>query len=416
MRLLALKDEVIKESCQVGEADLLIGIPSYNNSRTIGHVAEVAARGLAKHFSQYKGVIVNADGCSGDGTREAFLQAKYPPGIEPISFVYSGLSGKGSAFRSIFELAILLKTKACIFLDSDLKSISTEWIRLFGDPILQDTFDYITPLYSRHKYDGTITNNICYPLTRALYGKQVRQPIGGDFGCSTLLLEDYLNKDVWEGDVARFGIDIFMTIIALNEGYRLGQVSIGTKVHDQKDPSLHLGPMFKQVVGTFFTLMKNYEKNWFSVVKSHPVQVVGGVTDSLPVEEVKVGLSNLLLAFQNGFKQDRGLWEKIFSPELYDDLCYIASLPEGSFQFPKEVWALCVYDLAVAYHANGGGDEIIQTLIPLYFGRTAGFVLSTGHLSSLEAEDVVEEQCQTFESLKPYLLDQWKKHCFSCSS
>ena len=42
----------------------------------------------------------------------------------------------------------------------------------------------MAPLYARYKYDGTITNTVTYPLTRALYGHRIRQPIGGDFGVS----------------------------------------------------------------------------------------------------------------------------------------------------------------------------------------------------------------------------------------
>lgn len=408
MKVLALKEEVILESSHLGDAQILIGIPSYNNAKTIGYVAEVAAQGLAKHFHGLSAVIVNADGNSVDGTREAFLKAHYPEGVRPISFVYQGLSGKGSAFRSIFELAILLKTKACIFLDSDLKSVSTDWIRLLGEPVLKGDYDYITPLYTRHKYDATITNTICYPLTRALYGRKIRQPIGGDFGCSTLLLEDYLEKDVWEGDVARFGIDIFMTIIALNEGHRLGQVAIGTKVHDQKDPSLHLGPMFKQVVGTFFSLMKVYEKNWFSVVKSQPVKVVGELGHTLPVEEVKVSISNLLASFQQSYERDRDLWLEVFSKEVYEDLVYIGAQREVSYQFPLEVWAQCVYDLAVSYQKMENRDRVIEILIPLYYGRLADFVKKTLYLTSHEAEDIVEEQCLAFEKTKPYLIERWE--------
>jgi len=26
-------------------------------------------------------------------------------------------------------------------------------------------YDYVTPLYARHKYDGTITNTVTYPVT-----------------------------------------------------------------------------------------------------------------------------------------------------------------------------------------------------------------------------------------------------------
>ena len=48
-------------------------------------------------------------------------------------------------------------------------------------------------------------------MTRALYGQQIRQPIGGDFGMSRALMRHYLSLPVWDTDVARYGIDIWMT-------------------------------------------------------------------------------------------------------------------------------------------------------------------------------------------------------------
>ena len=72
---------------------------------------------------------------------------------------------------------------------------------------------FVTPYYNRFKYDGTITNFLCYPVTTSLFGKDIRQPIGGDFGLSIELVEDLLDSPMWElPDVCRFGIDIFETL------------------------------------------------------------------------------------------------------------------------------------------------------------------------------------------------------------
>ena len=116
------------------------------------------------------------------------------------------------------------------------------------------------PLYHRHKYDGTITNSIVYPLTRALYGKSVRQPIGGDFGFSGKLAKFYLEQDVWETDVARFGIDIWMTTTAIANGFKVAQSFLGAKIHDAKDPGADLTAMLYQVVGATFDLMETYQR------------------------------------------------------------------------------------------------------------------------------------------------------------
>jgi glucosylglycerate synthase len=52
----------------LGQVDVVVGIPSYNNSRTIGHVVRAAHAGLAKYFPQFTAVIINSDGGSRDGT------------------------------------------------------------------------------------------------------------------------------------------------------------------------------------------------------------------------------------------------------------------------------------------------------------------------------------------------------------
>ena len=121
-------------------------------------------------------------------------------------------------------------------------------------PILKGGFDFVAPLYSRYKYDGTITNTVTYPLTRALYGLRIRQPIGGDFGVSGDLVRHYLELDDWTEDISKFGIDIWMTTTAITGGFAVCQTRLGAKVHDPKDPGSDLGPMFSQVVGTILRL------------------------------------------------------------------------------------------------------------------------------------------------------------------
>jgi glucosylglycerate synthase len=232
-----MEEQLDIEQGEITETDLLIGIPSYNNARTIGHVVRAVTAGLAKYFPNVKAALINSDGGSTDGTQDEVRRIRfedfktilvshpvYP--IHRIVTPYHGIPGKGSAFRAIFETAARLRARACAVVDSDLRSITPEWVELLLRPIYDGNFDYVAPLYRRHKFDGTITNSIIYPLTRTLYGKRIRQPIGGDFGFSGRLASFYLAKDVWETDVARFGIDIWMTTLAIAEGYRVCQSKI----------------------------------------------------------------------------------------------------------------------------------------------------------------------------------------------
>ena len=96
---------------KVKEADILIGIPSYNNAHTIGHVVRAVQAGLAKYFPDKRAVLINSDGGSTDGTTEVvhntaiddFTAILLHHRVEPVMKIatpYHGIPGKGSAFRN----------------------------------------------------------------------------------------------------------------------------------------------------------------------------------------------------------------------------------------------------------------------------------------------------------------------------
>ena len=237
----ALRDEVGR----LGSADIMVGIPSFRNAATIGHVVRAAHAGLVQYFPDLRPVLVNADAGSRDGTQRVVVETESPDYIASILLVrprnrlrrisltypeVDGVGGKGAALRTLFQIARALKVQALVVVDSDLRSIGPEWIELLAGPILKGGFDYTTPLYSRHKFDGTITNTVTYPLTRALYGLRIRQPIGGDFGVSGDLIDHYLAQDDWTPDVSKFGIDIWMTTTAVAGGFAVCQARLGAKI------------------------------------------------------------------------------------------------------------------------------------------------------------------------------------------
>ena len=396
---------------EVGSADIVVGIPSYNNGATIGHVARCAAEGLALHFPDSTALLMNSDGGSSDATRAAFMETSTSERIHMLTIRYQGTPGKGSAFRAIFEAVKTLDARACVVVDSDLRSITPKWIQLLAEPIVNDGADYITPLYARHKYDGTITNSLAYPLTRALYGKRVRQPIGGDFGLCGKLAASYLDKDVWQSAAAQFGIDIFMTTTAVNEGFDVRQANLGVKIHDTKDPASSLGPMFRQVVGVMFALMRRYADEWAGGDGTAATPIVGPAIRIEP-EPVAVNLSALIGKFKDGVEDRKPLWKKFVSSETLSEVEALSRLDAASFEFPANLWVRAVYEFAVA--CNSGKfepDEVVDSLTPLYFGRTAAFVRETKDMTGAEAEEVIESLAATYEREKPYLLNLWNEKC-----
>ncbi|MCD6289674.1 MAG: glycosyltransferase, partial [Anaerolineae bacterium] len=261
----------------------------------------------------------------------------------------------------------------------------------------------------RHKYDGTITNNICYPMTRMLYGVDVRQPIGGDFGFSGRLLDVYLNQDVWETDVARFGIDIWMTTTAINQGVPIGQAHLGAKIHDPKDPAAALGPMFRQVVGTLLSLMSTYEQRWLRVTEVHSTPMYGEPKAVEP-EPVSVSLPTMIAKFQAGVNEHASTLQRALSPDTWRRVEEAAHRPQASYRFPADLWAAVLFDCAIAF--NRGRMErtdLLDAMTPLYYGRTASTVLEGADMDTATFErEIVQRQADLFLKLKPELIRRWQ--------
>ena len=421
----ALRDAVQR----LGSADIMVGIPSYRNAATIGHVVRAAQAGLVQYFPDLRPVVVNADAGSSDGTGRVVVDTEPPDYIERILLVrprnrlgrvsltypeVDGIGGKGAALRTVFQMADALGVEALVVVDSDLRSIGPEWIELLAGPILKGGFDYVTPLYARHKWDGTITNTVTYPMTRALYGLRIRQPIGGDFGVSGDLVRHYLEQDDWDADVSKFGIDIWMTTKAITGGFAVCQTRLGAKVHDPKDPGADLGPMFSQVVATLLRLTDEHAERWLDVRGSHDVPIYG-FERLLDPPPLSVNTERLLHEFVKGRLNVDEEWQVALAADNLGEVHALiedarGAMDGGPFVFPHELWARIVYDIVIAYHQRRLElERLVAALIPLYFGRVASLVLETAELTTDQAEAFVERQARVFELNKPYLVERWNR-------
>ncbi|MGC9324529.1 MAG: glycosyl transferase [Desulfomonilia bacterium] len=393
----------------IQKADIIVGIPSYNESSLIAYPTTQAALGLKDHFSQMSSVVINCDNNSSDGTGKVFMDTD-TMGIPKIYLsTPKGIKGKGNNFKNLFRKALELDAKAIVVVDADLKSITPRWIKHLGEPLFND-FGFVAPLYVRHKYDGTITNNIAYPLTRSLYGRRVRQPIGGDFGFSGKMANIYMKSPLWDEEVSQFGIDIWMSTIAMNEGVPICQAFMGRpKVHKPKDPAADLGPMFKQVITTMFNLMTAYHGKWASTKWSKPTAIFGfGLGEVELPPAVKVSKDKLYMKFREGFHTYWDTYRMIFSSENLQKIREIASMDIDHFEMPVIVWARILFDFAISFYKKTvDRAHAVEVLIPLYYGKTLSFVNKTEGMSIQQAEEYLEDMCLVFEQTKPYLIDRW---------
>jgi glycosyltransferase involved in cell wall biosynthesis len=407
----SLRSEGQRRLSEIGSADIIVGIPSYKNAQTIATVVDRAAQGLFEHYASLRPVIAVVDGGSSDETVSFALNRPLPPPVRRLVTTYQGIQGKGSAVRAIFEMVRELGAKACIVLEADLTSLSPEWIHKLAEPILNGGYDLAVPVYARPLVEGAVTDILAYPLTRVLYGADVRQPMAGDFAISGSLAAEFFDRDVWETDVARHGIDIWMTTVAINEHIKMCQVRLGTKIEDKREAAVSIDPGFIQSVGTLFRMMEIYRRRWPEPHALVPVSFFGnGVVNNSRKLTGAITIDMLSDAFRSGARRYRRFWRTIMVPSHCDQISELINRPRGATHLSPELWARIVFDFAVVYNkGETDPDKVVAALLPLYYARIATILRETKSKPD-EIEQAVQIQAQYFDEQKRYLLHRWQTY------
>jgi len=413
-----LSDDFLRQLINVGEVDILVGLPTHNNAKTVGPIVDTIRSGILRGFPRERAVIVNADGGSRDGTPEVVTRISIDDmrpasdlnalrTLHSISTTYVRSPGSGAALRTILAAAELLRAKACIVMSPESTKIEPEWIASLLRPIYRDGFDLVSPIYRRHKFDGLLMTNLVYPMIRALYGVRIREAYMPEFGFSNRLGSQFLGQNGWNDGNGGPGVELRFTLAAIRGGYRICQVFLGEKEHIERRAT-DLVPTLRQTVGALFAAMESDFPVWSTVVGSQPVPTIGSEHELL-LNSTRVNRKRLREMFSTGVAELESVFQRILPSSTLAELQRIARLGEEEFHYSAELWVRTVYEFAASYQKSViSRDHIIQAIAPLFRGRAYTFLVENRNGSATDVENNIEGLCLEFERLKPYLMQMWK--------
>ena len=412
-----LADEFVRQLTAVGEVDVVVGVPTFNNRRTIARVLNALQIGLVKYFPRQRSVLINPDGGSTDGTPEEVKQASIHDfetqlTSSPLRTTHRITTpcprehnGK-SALRIILAAADLLRAKACALVSPELESITPEWIEALVRPVYKEKFDLVAPIYHRHKFDGLLIKDLLSPMIRGVYGCNVREPIGPEFGFSGTLACHYLTQDVWRKDFTQAGMGIWMTTTAVVGGFRLCHSFLGPRIHAAGSGE-GLVHTIQHVVGDSFRCLEAHESFWLSRPEPQPTPTFG-FEYSVALEPIRINRQRMLQMFRVGVSELTSILQSILAATTLEEIQQMAQLSDREFRFPDELWVKTVYEFASSYHrAVINRDHLLQALVPLYRGRIGSFVLDNHRADAGEIEKKLEALALHYQNLKPHLIENW---------
>lgn len=322
---------------------------------------------------------------------------------DALQVPYHGLAGRGRALQAILEEAHAAQARACVILDP--RHAGTTRVDELIRPLLEDTADVVTPIYTRHPYSGAVVHGLVYPLFRSVYGARLRYPIGSDVGLSRAFIDAVVTDPIWQTDAAQIGIDLWLAATAVSAGFRLGQGYVGERVEER--PDLDLGTILAQVVGFCFQDMERRAASWQRVRTSKPVPVVGQ-RPATP-DPIDIDVATLADTFRLASRELQDVWAEVLPPLAVLQWRRLATTPLDAFRVDDALWARTIYDFAMGHRLRVmARDHLLGSLAPLYLAWLASFVRETRHLPPDEAEAGIERLCLAFEAEKPYLVSQWR--------
>jgi glucosylglycerate synthase len=413
-----LPDDLLRQLMNVGEVDFLVGIASHDSTRATEEIIQAIEQSVQTHFVRERVVIVStADGNKGadESQGEAANVGKKngrPPGVTALRTIHtvtadlSGQRSPGYALRAILSAADLLRARACAVVSPT--NFTPDAVATLLKPVYREKFDFVAPLYTRHKYQGLLARNLLYPMSKALFGCGIRELYSDEWGFSGRLASFCLNQDVWQEESIRNRPEAWMAISSMSADFRCCQAFLGEKTQTTSGPATDIVEVLRQTVGTLFWCMEHYEGLWLDAYKERPAPTFGPPQE-LTVEPMSMDRGMIFEMFRSGVKELEPVLSTILDPETHGEIKGLSSIEEGKFRFKTDLWVRTLYDFAASYHHDVmHRNHLVQALAPLYRGMTHSFLAEHADSSPSEIEAENEMLCEEFELQKPYLQERWK--------
>jgi glucosylglycerate synthase len=415
-----LGDDLLRQLMSVGEVDLLVAIPSFNNANTIGQTVQVIEESYQQNFIRDRVVILNVDGGSTDHTMDvvASVDGRKAIGrrgltslrtVHRVTAQYAKSPSPGMALRTVLATADLLHARSCAIISPTTVSVDTSWIANLLRPAYRQDFDFVAPLYARNKYQGLLARLLLYPMSRAIFGKRVRELYCEEWSFSGRLAMQCLGQDVWNDDAVRARPEAWMGINAICSDLKCCQSFLGPKVLSPVATTQDIVEAVRQTVGNLFWCLENYESQWLNRSGSEPVPTFGPEHEF--TEDGRVSNQEKIFElFRTGVTELDSVLASILAPDTYAQIKEISTHAPDKFRFDSELWVKTAYEFAASYHRPGvlTRGHVVQALVPLYRGRMYSFLVEHAESSADEVEADSEALCVEFERQKPYLVQMWK--------
>jgi hypothetical protein len=154
--------------------------------------------------------------------------------------------------------------------------------------------------------------------------------------------------------------------------------------------------------------METHHERWAAVEGASPVPLFG-FPHGVGLEPVSVNVARMRGIFGQGVRDLGEVWGRALELSTLEAVAGLAAAGERDFRFPDPLWVRVVHDFAIAYRGHAlPREQLLRSLVPLYLGRTASFVLAMADSGAEEVETAIQALADEFVRQKAHLRERWR--------
>lgn len=405
----------------IGDIDIVIGIPFYNEGDTLKNVISVAKQSL---MTNKRKLIL----CVGDPAgREALEIIRQNFASEVVSFLMPpGANGRGYSIRAILELAHFFKSDV-VLLEADLVSrgeygIKPDWVDRMANPIFED-YHMSVASFKRHVFEDIVGNILVAPLIAALYETKFRDPLSGVFAISHDLVGELCTRfDQNRELLGGYGINPWLITTALKLNKKVCEVNLGAKLSPVSDGKRYV--VTKEMLKALFECIRRDEDLWLKdskIIKAP--DIFETEQDDVPLK-VCCNYKEYLDLFLEGMCHYDNLLQKVLSQEV---LMYMENMtkPYGTSDYSPDTWAKIAYGFILTHNFSPqiSQEDLIESFFAIFNGMVASLIRQSEKIKnafgetdvyiediiSSHIEDIYKKTVVAFIKNKSHFLKAWRQ-------
>ncbi len=320
-------------------------------------------------------------------------------------------------YAAAAHLALEHNARAVILLGGDTAALSAPnaidpiLLRSLIDCLRSKNIDLVLPRFSVGPNDALVNSALLYPLSRALFGADIRFPLPIDAAISGRLAQRLVSTTQRLMALNQGSTLLWPVAESAAAGFSVREVSAGHATPPTPPPpqtQADFNALFTSVAGSLFTDIESKSSFWQRARGIYAPSIQPSSPPPIAELAASPEIHSMIETFRLAQENLQEIWSLVLPPQSRLAIKKLSALSPDAFTMEPDLWARIVYDFALAYHLRTlNRSHLLGAMTPLYFAWVASYLRFVADDPS-RAAHAIELTAAAFENEKSYIVSRWR--------